>query len=432
MTYRVEVVERAAEAALLGEHADHACAARLVLDGQGRRVADGRQRTGGRAAALDLGDDPDAWRLQGGERVDRGRRGGRARLHLLERDEALAGGDVLPDTGHDVGKNVVRRPAIHLAHDCSPLWPSGSAVALPSRLRLTAIGQPASRGLRAVGSSPLSSAVHSEASARARACSGSGRPPLVARRQPAPPRAVHARPTRPPRRPSSAAAIDSTPQTGCVATCGVPAHLRVGVAHQAHGPGGVDGGHRRDAPATPRRARRARRAHRPPGGPRRWWRSPRRRRPARRARARSPHRPPCGRRPAGRRRRRGAAAPSSPSASRASPAAAARPHRPPAPPGSRRTVSIVAASGRVRVRGSRRWRWPAARPGPCCASRVPRAPACCRRRRRPPPARRPSSRRRRAASPRCGSRSPRRGRRPRRGSRPLRRTPRAGPARTRR
>ena len=65
----VEVGQRAAEAAPLGEHADDAGAAGLVLAGERGGVGDVGQRALGRAAALDLGDDADAGRAQRGQGV---------------------------------------------------------------------------------------------------------------------------------------------------------------------------------------------------------------------------------------------------------------------------------------------------------------------------------------------------------------------------
>ena len=56
----VEVVEAAAEAAPLGEHADDGGAAGLVVGGERGRVGDGGERALGRAGPLDLGDDRDA------------------------------------------------------------------------------------------------------------------------------------------------------------------------------------------------------------------------------------------------------------------------------------------------------------------------------------------------------------------------------------
>ena len=65
-------------------------------------VGDVGQLALGGAAALDLGDDRDAGRAERGEGVQ-GRAGvQRGRLDLGERDERLAGGEVLADAGDDL------------------------------------------------------------------------------------------------------------------------------------------------------------------------------------------------------------------------------------------------------------------------------------------------------------------------------------------
>ena len=61
-----EVVDGAAEAPLLGQHADHGGAARLVVGGERGRVGDRGERALGRAGPLDLGDHGDALAAQRG------------------------------------------------------------------------------------------------------------------------------------------------------------------------------------------------------------------------------------------------------------------------------------------------------------------------------------------------------------------------------
>ena len=230
----------------------------------------------------------------------------------------------------------------------------------------------------------VSSAVHSEASARARACSGSG-----ARRCSASDIPRHRRRTRRTERPRRRRAAPRRPTAAPdalrrdVRWCRRPAGGR-------RARGSRPGPCRRQAsprpPATPRRARPARRAHRSPGGPRPWWRSPRPRLRARRARARSTApstvRPATCRTSSAKGRGRTVVivcqsrVASSSSRGRADGLRRPRsrrtsPHRVPGP----------AVDGFERLGGRR---WPAARRGPCCGSRAPRAPACCPRRRRPP------------------------------------------------
>ncbi len=57
--HRVQIGQRAAEPALLGEHADAGRTAGFVVGGERGRVVDACELALGRAAALDLGDHPD-------------------------------------------------------------------------------------------------------------------------------------------------------------------------------------------------------------------------------------------------------------------------------------------------------------------------------------------------------------------------------------
>ena len=75
----VEVGQAAAEAARLGEHADDAGAAGLVVGGQAGGVGDRGERALAGAAALDLGDDGDAGPAQHRGAVERAADGGRPR-----------------------------------------------------------------------------------------------------------------------------------------------------------------------------------------------------------------------------------------------------------------------------------------------------------------------------------------------------------------
>src|SRR6185369_10430698 len=99
----VEVLERAAEATLLGEDADDGSAARLVVGRERGRVGDGRERALGRAAALDLGDDPDAVVApQRRDTVTCLRPRGRELLEYAERDAGLAKSEVGADAVQDL------------------------------------------------------------------------------------------------------------------------------------------------------------------------------------------------------------------------------------------------------------------------------------------------------------------------------------------
>lgn len=96
----VQIGQRAAEAALLGEHGDHGRTAALVGGGQGGGVVDRRQRALRRRGALDLRDDLQGVAVQTAQRgpgiQGRGRGAGRA-PDLLERDGGSAHLEVLSD-----------------------------------------------------------------------------------------------------------------------------------------------------------------------------------------------------------------------------------------------------------------------------------------------------------------------------------------------
>ena len=107
----VEIGQRAAEAALLGQDADHGGPAVGVLCGEGRGIGDVRELALGRAAALDLGNHlelvPGArGPAEGGPGVTGGRRRGGTLLQLRERNQTLARLHILPDTGIDVVENA--------------------------------------------------------------------------------------------------------------------------------------------------------------------------------------------------------------------------------------------------------------------------------------------------------------------------------------
>ena len=86
---RGQVLQAAAEPARLGQHADHARAAGLVVHGQRGRVGDRGQRALGRAGPLDLGDDGDVGALERGHDVARRRRPRRRLLQAVKRDIPL-------------------------------------------------------------------------------------------------------------------------------------------------------------------------------------------------------------------------------------------------------------------------------------------------------------------------------------------------------
>ncbi len=108
LAHDAQVVERAAEAALLGQHADDGRAPGLVLGGQRGGVGDVGQVALARRLALDLADDADAGRGERRHRVERRRGVGDEALQLGQRRGLLAGGEVdthplddLVEDGHD-------------------------------------------------------------------------------------------------------------------------------------------------------------------------------------------------------------------------------------------------------------------------------------------------------------------------------------------
>src|SRR5690606_32557348 len=107
-----QVVERAAEAALLGEHADGARSPGLVGDGEARGVADvGEEPTRG-ARALHLGDDLDAIRgRERGEGVTRGGSGEGIRFDLGEAADGAPLGSVGESPGDEIGEHSTRAPS---------------------------------------------------------------------------------------------------------------------------------------------------------------------------------------------------------------------------------------------------------------------------------------------------------------------------------
>ena len=114
LAHVVEVGQRAAEAALLGEHGDDGRAAGLVVGGQARGVRDGGQRALGRRGALDLGDDLHAVAAgsaaaQRLDAVDGAVQAGDLGLQVVEADPLLAFGEVERDAFDDLGKYVHRR-----------------------------------------------------------------------------------------------------------------------------------------------------------------------------------------------------------------------------------------------------------------------------------------------------------------------------------
>ena len=120
----VQVGERPAEPALLGEHADDGGAAGLVVGGERGRVVDGRELALGRAAALDLGDDAHAVvAAQRGDAVLAGGSLGRGLLELVEREQRLALGQVGTHTLEDV-----------VEHAHPQVCPSGPRCCLPELL----------------------------------------------------------------------------------------------------------------------------------------------------------------------------------------------------------------------------------------------------------------------------------------------------------
>ena len=99
---RGQVLQAAAEAARLGQHADHPGAAGLVVSGQGRRVGDRGQRALGRAGPLDLGDHRDLVAAQRGPHVAGGRSPRGRLLEPVQRRLLLALGQVGAHTLEDV------------------------------------------------------------------------------------------------------------------------------------------------------------------------------------------------------------------------------------------------------------------------------------------------------------------------------------------
>src|SRR5690606_9727082 len=99
---RLQGGQRAAEAALLGEHGDHGRAARLVVGGEAGRVGDRGERALGGAGALDLADHLDAVAAQRGGAVlgGGGLRG--ALLELVEADARLPLREVGPHSVDDL------------------------------------------------------------------------------------------------------------------------------------------------------------------------------------------------------------------------------------------------------------------------------------------------------------------------------------------
>ncbi len=83
--HRAEVLEAAAEAPLLGEHADRGGPAGGVVGGQRGRVGDRGERALAGAGPLDLGDHADAGGAEGRHRVERVGRAAGERLQVVER-----------------------------------------------------------------------------------------------------------------------------------------------------------------------------------------------------------------------------------------------------------------------------------------------------------------------------------------------------------
>ncbi len=108
LAHGAEVVERAAEAALLGQHADDGRATGLVVGRERGGVRDVGQVALARRLALDLADHADAGRGERRHRVERRRGVGHQALQLGQRRGLLAGGEVdtyplddLVEDGHD-------------------------------------------------------------------------------------------------------------------------------------------------------------------------------------------------------------------------------------------------------------------------------------------------------------------------------------------
>ena len=377
--------QRAAEVALLGEHADHACAAGLVLPGELGRITDGGQRALGRAATLHLGDHADAGGAQGGERVVGGPSVAPRSPSSSSGTSGLARGDVLTDTGDDLVQTSATGsgpPSTAASRRCVTRVAEVHRVEVRSRTRVS----------REVGSSPRSSAVHIGASRLGARRSSTGRrsPVLVARRHrrpavPAPRRSTmpgshdeHAadhrqhRPARVHRR-RAATTVDGDD----LVLCATRSRARAGLTASARPSA---------APHESRTGQRDQRRRRR-GAPSPWSPAPPPRRPARRARGRSARRrssrPDDAEHVVARTAAGGTLAIVCHVAGRDEQRDRGADHHrePPARVGeldARRSFASRSAA-------SRRSRSPGAPRGPCCASPAPRAPARCRPR-RPPPA----------------------------------------------
>ena len=155
--HRGEVVEAAAEPALLGEHADHGGAPGLVVDREAGRVGDRGEGALAGAGPLHLGDHLDAAAglghraAQRRDGVERGRTAGRELLQPLERDGLLPRDEVLADPGDDVVEDAHGWPA--RSRLATPCWWTMVAGAIPPQ-RVGA-GLPGSSMLTAAGDVPV-------------------------------------------------------------------------------------------------------------------------------------------------------------------------------------------------------------------------------------------------------------------------------------
>ena len=284
----VQVVERAAEAPLLGQHADHPRATGLVFAGQPRRVVDRGERALRRAAALDLGDDADAGRAQRRERV--GRRTPRQRRRPSP----------APSAPRPRGR---RRPHARRRRSrpgrWAPLPSRRTAPGAPSCERIDATGSPLRRGHRSGRRRG-----RGRSTARRRAgCGGedSAGAAVVTRRQSGPACGRALRRGAPATATSRPPPADSHGQSGCTVTCGMteastptpgasrhparvpdprrvpagrratatPARDRAARKHRADQPAGqpTGGEHRHDSGQRDQRQRRRGRVDRPSGQP---------------------------------------------------------------------------------------------------------------------------------------------------------------------
>ena len=128
-----EVLEAAAEPARLGEHADHACAAGLVVHRQCGRIGDGGERALGRAGPLNFGDHGDVFALERGHHV-RWRRGpAHGLLQPLQRHLPLTCREVGADSVEDLVEHAhAVLPPPRMGCLTSPIVPSVSrALACP-------------------------------------------------------------------------------------------------------------------------------------------------------------------------------------------------------------------------------------------------------------------------------------------------------------